>query len=361
MPNIISLGSINVDRIHHVSADALKNLTSTHRWFPDRGETVIHDVESLSSSLPTPPDMTQYGGKGANQAIAATNAGAQTTLLGAVGSDKEGTDVCEHLNESDVNVDNVQSTAMPTGTADIFIDPEGDNRIIVRPGANKAIDIDYIDTHFERIVASDCLLIQNEIPPDPVTHLLNRLVMSDNSPIVFCDPAPASGADQLLRSDAIDYVTPNETEYAALKSALSEYDGVLIRKAGGDDVIVEIPDCLTLSVPRITPVDVDSDRARIITDADADADAEHEGQSTTKPPESTQLSITPPAVEPVDTTGAGDVLSGYLAARVPLEESLLEAVEKAIIAGSISTQHAGAQKGIPTISTVRKFQSDNRD
>lgn len=357
MPDVISLGSINVDRIHHVSADVLKGLTSAHAWFPDQGETIIHDVESLPSSIPTPPDMVQYGGKGANQAIAATKAGAQTTLLGVVGSDAESTDVCEHLSEFGVNIDNVRSAAMPTGTADIFIDPDGDNRIIVRPGANKNIDIDYIDTHFETIIESNCLLIQNEIPPDPVTHLLDRLAASDNSPTVLFDPAPAGGADKLLHPGAIDYVTPNETEYTALKPALSEYDGVLIRKAGGDDVIVEIPDYLTLSPPRIIPDESESD---IPDQIHVTTDPEDETQTEGRIPDSTRLSITPPAVETVDTTGAGDVLSGYLAARLPVEKSLLQAVEKAIIAGSLSTQHAGAQNGIPALSTVQEFQSNNR-
>lgn len=121
MPKIISLGSINVDRIHHISSDVLEDLTSTHAWFPDCGETVIHDVGSLPSSIPTSPDTIQYGGKGANQAIAATNAGADATLLGAVGSDSEGTDACDHLSESGVNISNVQLTPMPTGTADILL------------------------------------------------------------------------------------------------------------------------------------------------------------------------------------------------------------------------------------------------
>lgn len=353
MPKIISLGSINVDRIHHISSDVLEDLTSTHAWFPDCGETVIHDVGSLPSSIPTSPDTIQYGGKGANQAIAATNAGADATLLGAVGSDSEGTDACDHLSESGVNISNVQLTPMPTGTADIFIDPEGDNRIVVRPGANRAIDIDYINAHFERIIAGDCLLIQNEIPPEPVTHLLDRLTASDDPPIVFFDPAPAGDADQLVKSNAIDYVTPNETEYAALNSALTEYAGVIIRKAGGDDATVEIPNSTDLDVSQIVPDDSDiPDHIHIMTNT------ENENQTGAKPPDSVQLSITPPTVDTVDTTGAGDVLSGYLAARLPVEKSLLEAINVAIIAGSISTQYTGAQEGIPTLSTIREFRSD---
>ncbi|SDG17078.1 PfkB family carbohydrate kinase [Halorientalis regularis] len=313
MVDVVSLGSINVDRIRHLSGTELAALADRYDWFPDRGRTVT--VAELPPEFPTGADRIRHGGKGGNQAVAASSAGAATEMLGKVGSSGEA-DVRGRLADAGVGVDRIETAPDPTGTAYVFVDPDGDNRIVVRPGANGAVDATYVDEQYERIRSAACLLLQNEIPVGPMQRLLTALAAEPDRPTVVFDPAPAGGAEALLDCEAIDYLTPNETEYEALQPDLDAFDGVLVRKRGGDDVVVE------------------ADR---------------------------QFRVTPPSVDAVDTTGAGDVLNGFLAASLAAGASLREAVELGTIAGSLSTRKAGARSGVPTTETVRSYRRHGFD
>jgi len=308
MEEVVSLGSINVDRIHHVSESEIAELGNRYSWFPDRGQTV--KIGDLPADLPADPDSIRHGGKGANQAVAAVKAGAETQMLGKVGPDAGEFDVRSHLMDAGVGVTRIGTASEPTGTAYVFVGPEGDNWIIVRPGANGTIDSAYIREQYDTIRSAECLLLQNEIPIAPVSALLSDLAAERERPTVILDPAPADGIEELLGCDAVDYLTPNESEYQALQSSLGEFDGVLVRKRGADDVIVE---------------------------------AER------------RFTVTPPTVKAVDTTGAGDVLNGFLAAQLATGASLQEAVEIGTIAGSLATRKEGARRGIPTLEDVRAY------
>lgn len=307
---VVSLGSVNVDRVWHATASAIADLAERYEWFPDRGETVA--VETLPAEFSAGHDEVRHGGKGANQAVAAAKGGAATAMLGKVGPDEGAFGVLDGLRDAGVDVGPVGTAAEATGTAHVFVDPEGDNRIVVSPGANGAVDRAYVRERYDAIVATDCLLLQNEIPIPPVAGLLSELADEPGRPTVVLDPAPADGAERLLEHGAVDYLTPNETEYAALRPALGAFDGTLVRKRGGDDVVVE-----------------DGER----------------------------FTVTPPGVRAVDTTGAGDVLNGFLAARLAAGASVREAVEVGTIAGSLSTRAVGARGGVPTLDDVLAFRA----
>lgn len=310
MGGVVSLGSINVDKIHHVSDGEIADLREQYSWFPDRGQTV--QIDDLPTDFSVDPDSIRHGGKGANQAVAAAKAGATTEMLGKVGPDGGEFGVRSHLTEVGVGVTRIGTASDPTGTAYVFVGQEGDNWIIVRPGANSAIDSTYIRAQYDTILSAECLLLQNEIPIEPVMTLLSELAAERDRPTIILDPAPADGIEELLGCDAVDYLTPNENEYRALQSFLGEFDGVLIRKRGADDVIVE---------------------------------AER------------RFTVTPPTVKAVDTTGAGDVLNGFLAAQLAAGASLQEAIEIGTIAGSLSTREEGARRGIPTLEDVRTYRT----
>jgi len=308
MGDVVSLGSINVDKIHHVSDSEVLDLETRYSWFPDRGQTVR--IDDLPTGFPSDPDSIRHGGKGANQAVAASKAGAETEMLGRVGPDGGELDVIGRLTEAGVGAVRIGTASEPTGTAHVFVGPEGDNRIIVRPGANGTIDDAYVREQYDTILSAGCLLLQNEIPIEPVVALLSDLAAERNRPTVILDPAPADGIEELLGCGAVDYLTPNENEYRALQSSLDEFDGVLVRKRGADDVVVE------------------TER---------------------------QFTVTPPTVKAIDTTGAGDVLNGFLAAQLAAGASLREAIEVGTIAGSLSTRKEGARRGIPTLEDVRTY------
>lgn len=298
-----------MDRVREVEAGRLADLAERYDWFPDEGETVT--VDELPVEFDE-PDRILHGGKGANQAIAARSAGADTALLGAVGPDHGEYDVLEALREAGVDADDVAVADTPTGKAEVFVDPDGENRIVVRKGANDAIDADYVDETYERVLEADALLLQNEIPVDPVAHLLDRLGEELDPPTVVLDPAPAPGTEPLLAHDAVDYVTPNDQEYRTLGDALASFDGVVVHKRGADHITVEGTEAVD--------------------------------------------EVVPPAVDPVDTTGAGDVLNGFLAARLAAGDSFPEALNLAVDAASLSTTSAGARGGIPSLSDVRAFR-----
>ncbi len=314
MTQVVSIGSINIDRTKYVDDSGIKELASRYDWFPAAGQTIRKS--DIPSEFPIDFDHIRHGGKGANQAVASVKSGGEVSLLGMVGPDQAEFGILESLTTSGVNVSNIGKSSAPTGTAYIFVTPSGENRIIINPGANAMIDTDYLFTHYDRICSASCLLLQNEIPVEPVAMLLDKLASDSSRPLVILDPAPAAGAERLLRCDAVDYLTPNETEYEALAPYLDTFNGVVIRKRGGDAVIVEAEERFT---------------------------------------------VTPPSIDVVDSTGAGDVFNGFLATQLGASASLPDAVEIATIAGSLSTREEGARNGIPSLEDVRSYRSSTND
>jgi ribokinase len=309
MGHVVSLGSINVDRMRTVSGSELAKLEQ-YDWFPDRDETVR--IERPPDELTADPDHVRHGGKGANQAVAAASAGAETAILGKVGADHDEFGVLDSLLASGVDVDGVAVAPEPTGRADVFVGPGGDSWIVIYAGANGAVDRPYVDRQYEAILRADCLLLQNEIPIEPIVALLTRLADEPERPTVVLDPAPAGGAERLIGCEAVDYLTPNEREYEALRPSLERFDGVLVRTSSGDEVVVEGDE---------------------------------------------RFSVTPPRVTPVDTTGAGDVMNGFMAAQLAGGAPLREAVETAVVAGALSTQTEGAREGIPSLDEIRSVRA----
>ncbi len=307
---VVSLGSVNVDRTHDVSAAETARLRRRYDWFPASDETVT--VDAVPAAVAADPDAVGHGGKGANQAVAAAAAGAETAMLGCVGPDADELGVYEALESAGVDTEHLVETDAPTGTAHVFRAPDGENRIAVVPGANARLDDEYVRGVESVVRAADCLLVQNEVPPGPVAALLDRLAGDPRRPTVVYDPAPAAGAGRLLRCAAVDYCTPNRQEAVELAGALEDYDGVVVRRRGPESVVVA-----------------------------------GNGES---------FEVAPPPVEVADTTGAGDVFAGYLGAGLAAGRPLRRAVERAVVAASLSTRRDGARGGVPSSEAVRQFE-----
>ena len=293
---IVVIGSANLDLV--ASVDHL----------PVPGETV------LGNSLTKTP-----GGKGANQAVAASKLGGEVSFVGCVGSDQEGEILQSSLESANVNCDFlVSSTEAATGTAMIGVDGEGNNSIIVNPGANSVLTKEDIIAAEEIVGSAQVVLMQLEIP----SNCLEVAVEIANG-ITILNPAPVVDiSKELLKK--IDVLIPNRIELGHLsnKESFNSLDEV--------ETAAKSLDIETVIVT------LGSEGALLVSD------------------DQTEL-VSSPVVESVDTTGAGDAFCGSLAESLSKGLSFLESVEQSVIAGALSTTNHGAQISMPTRSEIDSF------
>lgn len=310
MPAVASFGSVNVDRVATVDAATVADLTAAHEWFPAAGETVRAPGDGPPAALDRHADRTLLGGKGANQAVAAARAGVDAALFGCVGADRAAR-VRDVLTGRGVACEALSVVDSPTGCAHVFVTPDAENRIVVSAGANGRVDPAYAHAHLDRLRAVDVLLLQNEIPVAAAEALLLALDGDAGRPTVVLDPAPTEGVADLLVHPSIDVLVPNEGERAALgdEGSLDAFDGTVVTTRGPDPIEVDAP-----------------------------GDA---------------FTVAPPPADPVDTTGAGDVFAGYLAAELAEGAPLRPAVELAATAAARSTEREGVQRATPDRTDLR--------
>ena len=303
----IVFGSLNMDVV-----------TRTPR-FPKPGETIA----GLSFS-------TVPGGKGANQAVAASRLGVPTYLVGRVGSDDFGRVLLARLRDAGVNVDGVKVDCHThSGVATIAIDNCGENNIIVVPGANGCVDASDVDRLKRLLPQAKVLLLQLEIPLETVKAAIT--VARDVGVRVILDPAPAPSEfpPELYRQ--IDIITPNEVEACQMTGIRVECPESAaqaagrLREWGVGTAIVKLGDrgvyCATAGVRFFLPAF---------------------------------------AVDAVDTVAAGDAFNGALADALERDLSWREAVIQAAAAGAIATTQAGAQTAMCDRSTLEAFLQERR-
>jgi ribokinase len=279
---IVVVGSVNRDLVVRVE------------HHPAPGETV------LGSGHETMP-----GGKGANQAVAASRLGSDVVFVGRVGSDEAGTSLATEFARESVDAAHVAvDEDAPSGLAIITVDDAGENSIVVSPGANGRVTTDDVSGAAAVLMAATVTLLQLEIPVEAVTAAAQTA-----AGIVILNAAPAvTLPDDLLR--ATDVLVVNRGELEAL--------------TGSDDPA----SARSLPVP-ITVVTLGPDGARVVR---AESDE----------------SFPSPQVTAVDTTGAGDTFCGALAAGLDTGLSLESSVRRAVVAGSLAVTAIGARSGMPT-------------
>jgi len=291
MNRIVVVGSINVDLV----------FTSDIR--PKAGETVLgNDFKIIA------------GGKGANQAVAASKLGADVTMIGCVGDDANGQFSLDNFRSVNVNTSCINEIKnVSTGVANIIV-AENDNSIIVVAGANYKVDKSLIDNYKKEILNADIVLLQLEIPMDVVEYTLN--LCYENNIKTVLNPAPAV----LLSKNMIEkatYITPNEHECRIILGADKD--------TNIKDIIKDYPDKLMITM---------GEKGVMYFD----------GKDI----------ITVPAykVEVVDTTGAGDTFNGAFARAIVNGLELKDAINFANKASSKSVTKLGAQAGMPTLDEL---------
>lgn len=291
-PKILVIGSINMDLVIQTNI------------IPKVGETVLGEHF-----------FTVPGGKGANQAVAAAKLGADVTLLGCVGDDAFGYELKHHLQKQGVSTSHIQTISdTSSGVAAITLS-EGDNSIIVVPGANHRLTPALVHQHEQLITNADIVLLQLEIPLESVieaTELAHK-----HNVLVILNPAPMQELPKklILKSS---YLTPNEHELESL-----------------------------LSSPKLSQEKIETLKAKsIVTRGSKGIQLYQDGEE--------QL-ISGYQVDVVDSTGAGDTFNGALAFSLSSGLSLLEASRFANAAAALSVTKLGAQSGMPTKKEVESF------
>jgi ribokinase len=281
---ILVFGSLNADLVFQVRA------------LPRPGETVLCPGYALAA-----------GGKGANQAAAAAKAGAPVRMIGHLGRDSFGDLLRQGLVQAGVDCAGVAIAEAATGVAVIGVEPGGENQIMVGSGANLA-------TRADQVVDADLgpdvtVLCQNEVAPEATFALLERAAARAARTILNLAPAAPLPASVL---DAIDVLVVNEVEATM---AAGDHDGGDLRAlAQGLASRHDLTCVVTLGA------------------AGAIARGPAGGWR-----------IGPLAVEPVDTTGAGDAFVGVLAAALDQGRELPEALRRASVAAGLACTRLGAQ------------------
>lgn len=274
-PRIAVVGSINADLVVQMPK------------LPGRGETV-------SSAEPA----WFPGGKGANQAVAASRMGGDVTMFGAVGTDEPGQMCLTALEQSGVGIGLVQKVSSPTSTALVMVEHSGENQIVVADGANQFASFDS-----DFVAAADGVIVQFEIPESVV------LEVAKATKGIFCvNAAPVRDISNELAA-LIDVLIVNEHEFAQLGNPNS---GLVVVTAGAGKVI---------------------------------AYQNGEVVATSQPPK----------VEAIDTVGAGDTFVGAFVVAYASGKSISDSLDVACAASALSTLKLGAQSGMPNFEEVEVF------
>lgn len=298
---VVVVGSYNTD------------LTIKTSRIPAPGETVIGGVFSKGG-----------GGKGANQAVAAVRAGAEVSFIARVGNDTHGEEGLQRLNAERIDTGFViRDPEFSTGVAFIVVDEHGENSIVVAAGANERLGPPDISKAEDAISTASVLLVQLESPLAAVRAAIQRA--RAHGAVVILNPAPA----QLLKGELlhdVDIITPNRLE-AEMITGLKVSDEASLRSVARE-IIGHGVKYVMITLGQGGVFAATGNAAELI-----------------------------PAykVRAVDSTGAGDVFSGSLAAFLAEGMTMEESTRMAIASASISVTRMGAQLSAPLRAEIEKF------
>ena len=297
MKDIFVLGSVNFDLTVHTDR------------MPQKGETACGK-----------DFITNSGGKGANQAVAAAKLGGNVKLIGAIGNDFLGKECLASLTKFGVDATYVQHVGTNTGTATIIIE-NGDNRIIIDHGANFALDKDVVLRAIrDNVKSGDIFVTQLEIPTEIVEEGLS--LAKQCGAITVLNPAPAVDVTDKMLANA-DYVIPNETEAQAICGLLPcdlqdlQKVDIMLHERGANNVLVTLGSNGCYYNGKIYPV-----ANKVVA---------------------------------VDTTAAGDTFVGALAVCLAEGKEVANSIDFCQMASSLTVTRYGAQISIPYLEELDKI------
>ncbi|MGX4600154.1 ribokinase [Faecalimicrobium sp. JNUCC 81] len=301
MEKICVIGSLNMDLVVNVCE------------MPKKGQTLIG---SNFKEIP--------GGKGGNQAVAASRLGGDVYMIGKVGNDGFGQSLLKQLKADNVNTEYVQVEEGPSGVALITVDKNAENSIVVSPGANFKLTEDDIDKCIDAIKDSATVVIQLETPIDTIKYALEK--SKELGKFTILNPAPAVKlSDDIIKN--VDLLTPNETELEILSGLsinceedIKKAANVMLKK-GVKQLIVTL-----------------GSKGSLYLDKDT-----MEFKKSYK-------------VDAVDTTAAGDSYTGALSVALSQKKSIDEAMDFASKVGALCVTKIGAQTSIPNLYDIENHK-----
>lgn len=298
---LVVLGSINADHILNIN------------HFPQPGETVIGKQYTVA-----------FGGKGANQAVAAGRSGADISFIACVGDDDIGERVRKQLASDQIDTHPVEAIKdATTGVALIFVNAEGENVIGIDAGANNAVTPEYLERYKQQVIEASALLMQLESPLDTV--IAAAKIAKEHGTQVILNPAPACELpDELL--SRVDIITPNETEAEKLTgiNVDNNEDAARAAKALHDKGIATV----------------------IITLGSKGVWLSQSGEGKL---------VAGFRVKAVDTIAAGDTFNGALVTALLEGKQMDSAVRFAHAAAAIAVTRPGAQPSVPWRKEIDDF------
>lgn len=308
MNKVCILGSINMDMVVSVNK------------MPLVGETIFSDNFKLA-----------HGGKGANQAVASQRLGSEVYMISKVGQDAYGLQIVNSLQKENINIDNIfKDNVKSTGTAIINVDNEGNNSIIVVPGANMTLNLNEIDKCKEVITGSDIIVAQFETPIEVTMKAFK--VAKENGVITILNPAPAKEIPKELLKYT-DIVVPNETEATTL-TGINVQDLESAKQAANIFFNNNV---------KYVIITLGDKGAAVISNEDA-------------------ILIPAYKVNAVDTTAAGDSFIGAVSTKLSKSNlninSLVDAVKFGNKVSAVAVQREGAQPSIPFLKEINEIYKE---
>jgi ribokinase len=287
-----------------VVGSAMIDLTAYATVIPAPGQTLEGDLFT-----------TGFGGKGANQAVIAAHCGAEVHFVGKLGRDLFGDSIAENFKKLGIDSEYVERSDTPNGVAHIWVDSNGENRIIIIPGANHEIESKKAIEAIESIAGLAVVVAQCEIKQEVTLAAFSAAKKRGCATIL--NPAPYQPLSKALLA-VTDWIIPNETEFKELHGQAPTSDDVLRSFRPGKNSIVTLG----------------SEGAVLIT---SDGDL-------------TRMSA--PKVNAVDTTGAGDAFVGVFAFGLASGKNPEDAMKLGVKVASMSVTRKGAQSSYPSQAEI---------
>lgn len=287
-----------------VVGSAMIDLTAYATVIPAPGQTLEGDLFT-----------TGFGGKGANQAVIAAHCGAEVHFVGKLGRDLFGDSIAENFKKLGIDSEYVERSDTPNGVAHIWVDANGENRIIIIPGANHEIESKKAIEAIESIAGLAVVVAQCEIKQEVTLAAFSAA--KKRGCVTILNPAPYQPLSEELLAVS-DWIIPNETEFKELLGQDPTSDEVLKKFRPGKNSIVTLG----------------SEGAVLITS---------EGNLTR---------VSAPKVNPVDTTGAGDAFVGVFAFGLASGKNPEDAMKLGVKVASMSVTRKGAQSSYPSQAEI---------